>query len=174
MSAKDKGMPEPRMGKGVIVGKNVRFGSDVVVWNYVVIGDHTMIGDGTRIGSFCDIGKDVFIDENCNIQTHVTISNGCRIGKNVFIAPNVSLLNDKFPVTEPVTPPTIKDQAIIGGGAVILPNTVIGEDSVVAAGSIVTRSVSPSTVVMGTPAKPMMTRKEYEAKRKAFREHIRQ
>jgi UDP-2-acetamido-3-amino-2,3-dideoxy-glucuronate N-acetyltransferase len=166
-------MPEPRTGKGVIIGKNVRFGKDVVVWNYVVIGSNTNIGDGTHIGSFCDIGKGVLIDENCNIQTHVTISNGCRIGKNVFIAPNVSLLNDKFPVTEPVTPPTIKDNAIIGGGAIILPNTVIGEDSVVAAGSTVTKNVAPRTVVMGTPAKPTMTREEYEAKRDVFRQNLR-
>jgi UDP-2-acetamido-3-amino-2,3-dideoxy-glucuronate N-acetyltransferase len=162
----------PKMGKGVIVSKNVRFGKDVVVWNYVIIGAGARIGDATRIGSFSDIGKDVFIDENCNIQTHVTISNGCRIGKNVFIAPNVSLLNDKFPITEPVTPPTIKDNAIIGGGAVILPNIVVGEDSVVAAGSIVTKNVAPRTVVMGAPAKPTMTRKEYEAKRKAFRKGL--
>ena len=165
-------MSEPKMGKGVIIGKNVRFGKDVVVWNYVVIGSNTRIGDGTHIGSFCDIGKDVFIDENCNIQTHVTISNGCKIGKNVFIAPNVSLLNDKFPITEPVTPPTIGDNAIIGGCAVILPNIVVGEDSVVAAGSVVTKNVTPKTVVIGTPAKPMMTREEYEAKRKAFRERL--
>lgn len=161
-------MPKPKMGKGVIVGKKVLFGEKVIVWNYVVIGDNTRIGDGTRIGSFCDIGKVVSIGKNCNIQTHVTISNGCKIGNNVFIAPNSTLLNDKFPVSERLTPPIIKDNAIVGGCAVILPGVTIGEDAVVAAGSVVTKDVAAKTVVKGVPAKPVMTRKEYEAKKKSY------
>ena len=161
-------MPKPKMGKGVIVGKKVLFGEKVIVWNYVVIGDNTRIGDGTRIGSFCDIGKVVSIGKNCNIQTHVTISNGCKIGNNVFIAPNSTLLNDKYPVSERLTPPIIKDNAIVGGCAVILPGVTIGEDAVVAAGSVVTKDVAAKTVVKGIPANPIMTRKEYEAKKKSY------
>ena len=161
-------MSKPKMGKGVILGKKVLFGEKVIVWNYVVIGDNTRIGDGTRIGSFCDIGKVVSIGKNCNIQTHVTISNGCKIGNNVFIAPNSTLLNDKYPVSERLTPPIIKDNAIVGGCAVILPGVTIGEDAVVAAGSVVTKDVAAKTVVKGVPANPIMTRKEYEAKKKSY------
>jgi chloramphenicol O-acetyltransferase type B len=50
----------------------------------------------------------------------------------------------------------------------VLPNVTIGEDSVIAAGSVVTKDVSPQTVVKGAPARTMMTRKEYESKRKEF------
>jgi len=163
-------MLKPKMGKGVIVGEKVVFGENVVVWNYVVVGDNTRIGGGTRIGSFCDIGKVVSIGKNCNIQTHVTISNGCKIGNNVFIAPNSTLLNDKYPVSERLTPPIIKDNAIVGGCAVILPGVTIGEDAVVAAGSVVTKDVAAKTVVKGVPANPIMTRKEYEAKKKSYAE----
>jgi acetyltransferase-like isoleucine patch superfamily enzyme len=161
-------MPKPRMGQGLIVGKNVVFGENVVVWNYVVIGDNTKIGDGTRIGSFCDIGKNVALGNNCNIQTHVTISNGCRLGHNVFIAPNSTLLNDKFPVSECLTPPVIEDNAVIGGCVAILPDVTVGKGAVVAAGSVVTKDVAAKTVVKGVPAKPVMTRKEYEAKKKSY------
>jgi len=166
-------MQKTKLGKGVIIGENVQFGDNVVIWNYVVIGDNTKIGNGTHIGSFCDVGKNVMIGKNCNVQAHVTISNGCRIGSNVFIAPNSSILNDKFPQSEPITPPIIEDDAIIGGCAVILPNTTIGKRSVVAAGSVVTKDVAPETVVMGIPAKHMMTREEYKAKEKAFRMQLR-
>ena len=161
-------MPNPQKGKGVIIGKNVEFGKDVVIWNYVVIGNNTRIGDGTHVGSLCDIGRNVIIGRNCIIQAHVTISNECRIGNNVFIGPNTSLLNDKFPHSRCLTPPTIKDNAIIGGCVTILPNVTIHENSVITAGSVVTKDVPPNTVVKGVPAKPMMTRKEYEDKRKAF------
>jgi acetyltransferase-like isoleucine patch superfamily enzyme len=174
VKTKWKRMPKPKMGQGVIVGKNVVFGENVVVWNYVVIGDNTKIGDETRIGSFCDIGKNVVLGKNCNIQTHVTISNGCTVGDNVFIAPNSTLLNDKFPVSECLTPPVVEDDAVIGGCVAILPNVKVGKGAVVAAGSVVTKDVPHGTVVKDVPAKPMMTRKEYEAKRKIFVEkHLR-
>lgn len=159
---------KPKMGKGVVVGKYVHFGGNVTVWNYVVIGDGTRVGDGTVIGSFCDIGKNVVIGKNCNVQAHVTISNGCIVGDNVFIAPNTSLLNDRYPKSELLTPPTIKNNAIIGGGATILPGVTIGEEAVVAGGSVVTKDVKRKTVVLGVPARVVMTLKEYEAKREAF------
>lgn len=161
-------MPKPKMGAGVVLGKDVRFGEKAVVWNYVVIGDNTRIGDGTRIGSFCDIGRNVMIGKNCNIQTHVTISNGCKLGSNVFLAPNCTLLNDRFPVSELLTPPVIEDNAVIGGCVAILPNVRIGKGAVVAAGSVVTKDVASAIVVKGVPAEPMMTREEYEAKKKDF------
>jgi acetyltransferase-like isoleucine patch superfamily enzyme len=161
---------QPKLGKGVIVGKGVQFGKDVVIWNYVVIGDDTRIGDKTRIGSFCDVGKNAMVGKNCNIQAHVTISNGCKIGNNVFIGPNSTILNDRFPSSNRITPPIICDGVIIGGGAVILPKITIGKNSVIAAGSVVTKDVPSGVVVMGMPARKMMTRKEYETKKKAFLE----
>ncbi|MDH5689920.1 MAG: N-acetyltransferase [Candidatus Bathyarchaeota archaeon] len=161
-------MPNPKIGKGLIIGKNVQFGKNVIIWNYVVIGDNTKIGDGTRIGSFCDIGKNIIIGKNCIIQAHVTISNECKLGDNVFIGPNSSLLNDKFPHSRCLTPSIIKDNVVIGGCVTILPNVTVGENSVIAAGSVVTKDIPPETVIKGMPAKPMMTRQGYERKRKAF------
>lgn len=166
LKGEDQKMSEPKTGTGVIVGKSVRFGKNVVVWNYVVIGDNTMIGDSTVIGSFCDIGKDVVIGRGCNVQAHATISNGCRIGNNVFIAPNSSLLNDKYPKSEFLRPVTIKDDVVVGGGVTILPGVVVERGAVIGGGSVVTDGVSSRTVVLGVPAKPVMSLEEYLAKRK--------
>jgi len=161
-------MLEPKMGKGVVVGKNVHFGKNVTVWNYVVIGDDTRIGDGTVIGSFCDIGKNVIIGRNCSIQAHATISNGCKVGDNVFIAPNSSLLNDRYPKSSLLTPPQIEDNAVVGGGVIILPGVTVGKKAVVAAGSVVTKDVPTREVVIGVPAKKAMSLEEYEAKRERY------
>lgn len=49
----------------------------------------------------------------------------------------------------------IEDDAFIGPGAVIMPNVTIGTGAVVTAGSVVTRSVAPLTMVQGNPAKPI-------------------
>ena len=161
-------MQSPKKGTGIVSGVNVEIGKDVSIWNYVVIGDNTEIGDGTTIGSFVDLGKNVVIGKNCNIQAHVTISNGCILGDNVFIAPNSSLLNDKYPKSALLTPPTIKDGAAIGGGVTILPNVTVGENAVVGGGSVVVKDVAPKTVVAGCPAKFVMNLDEYEIKRYAF------
>jgi UDP-2-acetamido-3-amino-2,3-dideoxy-glucuronate N-acetyltransferase len=161
-------MQNPKKGIGIITGTNVEIGKEVSIWNYVMIGDGTKIGDGTMIGSFVDIGKNVVLGKNCNIQAHVTISNGCVLGDNVFIAPNSSLLNDKYPKSSVLNPPIIKDGATIGGGVTILPNVTVGEKSVVGGGSVVAKDVPPKTVVAGTPAIKIMSLEAYESKRNAF------
>jgi acetyltransferase-like isoleucine patch superfamily enzyme len=56
---------------------------------------------------------------------------------------------------------TILDNCVIGYRATILPGVVIGPNSVVSAGSVVTRTVPPNTVVFGNPAKPIMTIDQY-------------
>lgn len=59
---------------------------------------------------------------------------------------------------------TIKDWAYIGSGSHILPGVTIGEGALVAAGSIVTKSVPPYTVVGGNPARVICTVEEYKKK----------
>jgi UDP-2-acetamido-3-amino-2,3-dideoxy-glucuronate N-acetyltransferase len=161
-------MQTSKRGIGIVEGANVSIGESCAIWNYVIIGDGTKIGENTIIGSFVDLGKNVSIGKNCNIQAHVTISNGCVLGDNVFIAPNSSLLNDKYPKSSFMTPPTIKDGAAIGGGVTILPNVTVGEKAVVGGGSVVTKDVAAAIVVAGCPAKKVMTLAQFEKKREVF------
>jgi UDP-2-acetamido-3-amino-2,3-dideoxy-glucuronate N-acetyltransferase len=161
-------MQNSKRGVGIIQGANVQIGEGCAIWNYTVIGDNTKIGDNCIIGSFVDLGKEVTLGKNCNIQAHVTISNGCVLGDDVFIAPNSSLLNDKYPKSSFMTPPTIKDGARIGGGVTILPNVTVGEKAVVGGGSVVTKDVPTRTVVAGCPAKKVMTLEQFEKKREEF------
>jgi UDP-2-acetamido-3-amino-2,3-dideoxy-glucuronate N-acetyltransferase len=161
-------MQNSKRGVGIVTGANVQIGEGCAIWNYVVLGDNTKIGNNCIIGSFVDLGKEVTLGKNCNIQAHVTISNGCVLGDDVFIAPNSSLLNDKYPKSSFMTPPTIKDGARIGGGVTILPNVTVGEKAVVGGGSVVTKDVPARTVVAGCPAKKVMTLEQFEKKREAF------
>ena len=55
----------------------------------------------------------------------------------------------------------IRDNCVIGWGAIILPGVTIGPDCVIAAGSVVTRSIPPGVVAAGNPAKPVMTIQQY-------------
>jgi acetyltransferase-like isoleucine patch superfamily enzyme len=157
-----------KKGKGIILGKGVKIGENANVWHYVVIQDNTRIGANTRIGSFCDIGKNCIIGKDCIIQAHVTISNECILENNVFVGPNTSILNDKFPNSKRLTPVRIGKNVIIGGAVVILPNVSIGDNSMVAAGSVVVKDVPKNSVFKGVPAVKYISMKDYNKKKKAF------
>src|SRR5207249_11389830 len=51
----------------------------------------------------------------------------------------------------------IEEDAVLGPGVIVLPNVTIGRGAIVTAGSVVTKSVPPKTMVQGNPARPIAT-----------------
>ena len=145
-----------------ILGKNVR------VWNYAYVGGDTRIGDNTKIGSLAHIDYNVVIGKNCKIEGLAYIPPLSRIGDNVFIGPAAVLTNDPFPLSDKMIGVTVEDGAMICARAVIKAGVRIGKNSVVGMGAVVTKDVEPGTVVVGTPARFVYTREEYEKKRLAW------
>lgn len=123
------------------------------------------IGKNCNIGSFVEIRKNVVIGNNCKIQAFAFIPEGVTIEDNVFIGPHACFTNDKYPrackrdgsLMGPedwkLEKTLVKKGASIGANATILCGITIGENSMVAAGSVVTKSVPPNTLVRGNPAK---------------------
>jgi acetyltransferase-like isoleucine patch superfamily enzyme len=123
------------------------------------------IGDETKIGAFVEIQKNAKVGSRCKISSHSFICEGVTIEDNVFVGHGVMFTNDTYPratsldgnlQTEAdwkVEKTVVKRGASIGTGTTILPNVCIGENSVVGAGSVVTRDVPASAVVAGNPAK---------------------
>jgi acetyltransferase-like isoleucine patch superfamily enzyme len=97
------------------------------------------IGDGTWIGY------------DCILET--SRPDLIKIGRHVVISLRVILVAH-FRGAEGIT---IEDDVFIGPGAIILPSVTIGRGSVVTAGSVVSASVPPMTVVQGNPARPIAT-----------------
>lgn len=110
-------------------------------------------------GKHTKIGKNVFINFNCVFLD----LGGITIEDNVLLAPNVSLLSEGHPISPEErhslipNPIHIKKNAWIGANATILQGVTIGENSVVAAGSVVSKDVPDNVVVGGTPAKIIKT-----------------
>ncbi len=113
----------------------------------------------------CDYGKNIrlgqraFINYNCVFLDCALI----EIGDDLQMAPAVQLYTALHPLDaaarrsglESARPIRIGNDVWIGGGAIVLPGVTIGDRSVVAAGSVVTRDVPPDTLVAGNPARPL-------------------
>jgi acetyltransferase-like isoleucine patch superfamily enzyme len=102
------------------------------------------------------VGRNVFINQNCTFYD----LGGLDIADDVMIGPNVSLITSGHPL-EPsrrraaviAKPIAIGRNVWIGAGTTIIGGVSVGENSVVAAGSVVTKDVPPDTLVGGNPAR---------------------
>lgn len=124
-----------------------------------------VIGDNTKIGPFVEIQKNAFIGSQCKIQSHTFICEGVTIEDEVFIGHGVMFTNDMFPratgqagklQTEAdwqVIPTLVKKGAAIGSNATILCGITIGANSIIGAGSVVTKDIPENVIAAGNPAK---------------------
>jgi acyl-CoA synthetase (AMP-forming)/AMP-acid ligase II/acetyltransferase-like isoleucine patch superfamily enzyme/acyl carrier protein len=104
------------------------------------------------------IGKNVSIGLSALIETAypklVSIGNNVSIGMRVLVIAHMRDSTAQARDNQQVTV-RIEDDAYIGPGVIILPNVTIGKGAVVSAGSVVSRSIPPHTLVRGNPAKPV-------------------
>ncbi len=157
-----------KLGKGAVVSPEARIGKNVKIWNLTYVGAKTVIGDNVKIGSLAHVDYDVRIGNGTMIEGSVYIPPMSRIGKNVFIGPAAVLTNDPYPPSKKMIGVTIEDNAVIGARAVIRAGVRVGRGAVVAMGAVVTKDVPPGQVVMGVPARVAYTRKQFDAKMKAW------
>ena len=136
-----------------------QIGPGTRIWAFVHILPGAVIGSDCNICDFVFIENLVTIGDRTTIKSGVQIWDGITIGSDVFIGPNVTFSNDKYPKSKnqnfELLPTIVGNGASIGANATILPGISIGENSIIGAGSVVTKSVEPGVTVIGNPARPM-------------------
>ena len=146
------------VGTGVVLYRGAKIDAKVLMADLATIRENVTIGRGTIVGrgvtveNFCTVGRFCKLESECYITAYSTLED------RVFIAPGVVTSNDnyvgrtaeRFKHFKGVT---VKKGARIGAGTVTLPGVVIGEDALVAAGSVVTADVPARKIVLGTPAR---------------------
>lgn len=150
-----------RVGDGCIIGSHSVLYASVELGDGVMVADLASIREGTVIRSHTNIGRGVLVEydtvvgERCKIQTGSHLTGNMIIEDDVFFGGEVHTMNDKELDRDkdlPFAGPHIKRGARVGGNATILPGVVIGVDSVVGAGAVVTKDVPDRTIVVGVPA----------------------
>ena len=123
------------------------------------------IGEGTEIRApfHVDYGSNITVGARCfaNFGLVALDVATITIGDDVQIGPNVQLLTPTHPVAagprrdkwESAEPITIGDNVWLGGGVIVLPGVTVGENTVVGAGSEVTRDLPANVVAVGNPAR---------------------
>jgi acetyltransferase-like isoleucine patch superfamily enzyme len=102
------------------------------------------------------VGRNVFVNQNCTFYD----LGGLDIADDVMIGPNVSIITSGHPLDPSQRRATtigkrivIERNVWVAAGAIIIGGVTVGENSVVAAGSVVTRDIPPNTLAGGNPAK---------------------
>lgn len=130
-----------------------KIGENSTIWQFVVVLPGATIGANCNICSHCFIENDVKIGNNVTIKCGVQLWDGITIEDNVFVGPNATFTNDKYPKSKnknyTLMRTFVRSGASIGANATILPGLEIGENAIIGAGAIVTKSVPSNTIVKG-------------------------
>jgi UDP-2-acetamido-3-amino-2,3-dideoxy-glucuronate N-acetyltransferase len=146
------------------IAPDVKLGTNVKIYDFVNLCG-CEIGDESKIGTFVEIQRGARVGKRVKISSHTFICEGVEIEDNVFVGHGVTFINDRFPRATnadgtiqtdadwTMVPTVVRRGATIGSGSTILCGVEIGADAIVGAGSVVTQSVPPRTIVAGNPAR---------------------
>lgn len=138
--------------------RDVSFGNNVTIIEPVNIYG-CKIGSNSFVGPFTEIQKEVVIGERCKVQSHAFICEFVTIGNNCFVGHGVMFVNDLFQTGSPamgdkdlLKATDIGNNVSIGSNATILP-VKICDNTVIGAGSVVTKDITKPGIYAGNPAR---------------------
>ncbi len=151
-----------RIEEGACVCSHAVIFVDVVLGPGSIAGEHSTIREGTRIGAgsvvgrMCGIAPGVRVGERVRIQATSGLALGTIVEDDVFIGPSLLTFSDQtagHDADAGIQGVTLRRASRIGGGVVLMPGVCVGEEAMVAAGSLVTHDVPVHALVMGRPAR---------------------
>lgn len=138
---------------GSIIYSGNQIGDNFQTGHQVTIREKSAIGNNVSVGTLSDIQGNCTIGSYVRMHSNVHVGQLSRIDSFTWIYPYVVLTNDPTPPSNKFVGVHVKPFAVVATGALVMPGIEIGQDSLVAAGAIVTKNVSDYAVVAGNPGK---------------------
>lgn len=142
----------PQSRKLLLILLGAKIGKDSMIMDVAFFNWHHKGPGGLSIGESCFLGDKTLIDlyDQVILEDQVTIAQRVTILTHLNVGYSNHPLQKYFPkVSKRVV---IENGSVVGTGSIILPGVVVGSESFVAAGSVVTKDVLPKTLVGGVPA----------------------
>ncbi|MDF7809353.1 acyltransferase [Pontiellaceae bacterium B12219] len=114
------------------------------------------LGEDCRFCGVVNFGSEPYL---VSLGSHVSVTDSNFITHDG----GVWVFRDEFPKVDMVAPIKVGNNVFIGMGCTILPGVIIGDNVVIGAGSIVTKSLPANGVYAGIPAKKIKSLDEYKA-----------
>ena len=150
------------IGAHCVLYTHLRIGSNILIGDLASIREGSRLEDEVVIGRACAVMHDVTIQARSRVTDLIHLTGGLHIEPDVFIGPGVTTMNDndvylkRFGLIPfEIKAPRVRRFALIGSGAAVGADVEIGMGAVVAPGAMVTKDVSPWTIVAGVPAREM-------------------
>ena len=142
---------------GSVFGEGFQTGCSVVVREKSRFGMNNNLGTLSQVEGYNEIG-----DHN-RFHCAVHLPFMTKIHNYVWVFPYVVFTTDLHPPCgDCIRGPEIEDYALVGTQSVVMPGVKIGRGAIIGAQSLVTRDVTPETVVIGIPAKPVKNIRDIE------------
>lgn len=144
---------------GAVLYAPVEVGPRTFIGHNTVVRDHTKFGPHCKIGGLNmfegenDIGSHVYINAQVHITRGVTIGKYSFLGAGVLMANDSKMYHHREGSHADIKPPKIGEWCKVGNGSSLMPGIEIGNESFVAANSIVTKNIPPGELWLGQPAK---------------------
>jgi acetyltransferase-like isoleucine patch superfamily enzyme len=142
---------------GAVVYAGASVGHRAIVGDQSQVRERGALGERSVLGRGSTLDFDVVVGARVSVQTLVYITAGTLVEDDVFIGPGVVMTNDdtmgRHGPQDPLRGATLKRGCRVGGGVVLTPGVVIGEEAFIAAGAVVSRDVAAREVVMGVPGR---------------------
>ena len=164
MVTKEKSLPPAVIRDACLIGASAVIYRGSHIEAQVLVGDFAFVREEVKVGEQTIIGKGVVVEnrttigKRCKVETNAYVTALSEVGDDCFISPEVTFTNDNFLARTKERfkyhkGVTLLKGARVGANATVLPGKVIGEDGLVAAGSVVTSDVPPRKIVLGAPAR---------------------
>ena len=144
--------------KTAIIDNNVKIGKNTKVWHFTHIQSGAKIGYNCSLGQNVNIGNNVIVGNNVKIQNNVSLYEGVELEDYVFCGPSVVFTNilkprSEFPQkgSQFYKKTLVKKSASIGANSTILCGLIIGQYSLVGAGTVLTKNIPDFALVVGNP-----------------------